>query len=485
MALGGGTFLTQNKALPGTYVNFVSLASSQAELSSRGVGAIPMELKWGPENEVFTVTAEEFQKDSLKIFGFPYTDDELLPIREIFTGLKKCHFYRLNGGNTASNSFAQAKYSGTVGNKLAVKITENEDSTAQTPLYDVYTYWNDELVDMQQAVSEMSDLKDNDFVIWNMSAEIDDTAKTFLSGGTDGSAETVDYQDFLDSIESYSFNTLALASTDETLKKLFYNFTKRMRDDNGVKFQCVLYKYSAADFEGIISVENAVINFVKSGQISIGNSAVSAIQGISVGSYIKLSNSQYTICQSTDTGAIKVVEDKSPNLVYWTLGAQAGCQVNNSLTNLKYTGEYEVDTGYTQAQLEQAINSGKFIFHSVDREVRVLEDINTFISVDAAKDESFSANQTIRVLDQIGMDIASIFNTKYLGKIPNDNAGRISLWNDIVTHHRQLEAIRAIEDFDPAEVTVEMGNSKKTVVITDYVTPVNAMSKLYMTVVVE
>lgn len=34
-------------------------------------------------------------------------------------------------------------------------------------------------------------------------------------------------------------------------------------------------------------------------------------------------------------------------------------------------------------------------------------------------------------------------------------------------------------------VTVEKGDTKKSVVVTDYVTPVNAMEQLYMTVYVQ
>ena len=123
--------------------------------------------------------------------------------------------------------------------------------------------------------------------------------------------------------------------------------------------------------------------------------------------------------------------------------------------------------------------------HQVNGDVRVLTDINTFVSVTDEKSEDFSSNQTIRVLDQIGNDIAAVFNDKYLGKIPNDNAGRISLWNDIVSHHQQLQAIRAIENFTAEDVTVEAGESKKSVVVNDYVTPTNAMEKLYMQVIVE
>ena len=68
--------------------------------------------------------------------------------------------------------------------------------------------------------------------------------------------------------------------------------------------------------------------------------------------------------------------------------------------------------------------------------------------------------------------------------VPNDAAGRISLWADIVKHHEQLQDIRAIEEFSDADVTVTQGNDKKSVVVNDAVTVVNAMSKLYMTVTV-
>ena len=103
------------------------------------------------------------------------------------------------------------------------------------------------------------------------------------------------------------------------------------------------------------------------------------------------------------------------------------------------------------------------------------------VTVTDTQGEVFKDNQTIRVIDQIGNDIAVLFATKYLGVVPNDAAGRVSLWSDIVAHHRELERIRAIEDFSDSDVTVEQGTSKKSVVVTDLVTVVNAMSKLYMT----
>jgi len=77
MAYGGGAFIAQNKILPGSYINFISAGRASATLSDRGIAAMPLTLSWGPEGDVFTVTAGEFMKDSLKLFGFGYAEPEM------------------------------------------------------------------------------------------------------------------------------------------------------------------------------------------------------------------------------------------------------------------------------------------------------------------------------------------------------------------------------------------------------------------------
>ena len=62
MALGGGTFLVQNKVIPGSYINFVSAARASAVLSDRGTATIPLEFDWCVDGEVFAVENSEFQK---------------------------------------------------------------------------------------------------------------------------------------------------------------------------------------------------------------------------------------------------------------------------------------------------------------------------------------------------------------------------------------------------------------------------------------
>lgn len=112
MALGGGTFLVQNKVLPGSYINFISAARASANLSDRGYAAMGLELDWGVDGEVFTVELADFQKDSVTLFGFDYTSDKLKGLRDLFLNAKTLYAYRLNSGQKAQNDFCTAKYSG-------------------------------------------------------------------------------------------------------------------------------------------------------------------------------------------------------------------------------------------------------------------------------------------------------------------------------------------------------------------------------------
>jgi hypothetical protein len=252
--------------------------------------------------------------------------------------------------------------------------------------------------------------------------------------GDDGTASEA-----VAAFEPYDFNILAAYTATAGDVTQYITAVKSWRDDMGKKCQVVVYNQTKPDYEGVINVKSTV----------------------------------------ADDGA----DDYA--LVAWVAGAEAGANINESCTNMLYDGEYTVVTDKTQTQLEQAIKDGEFVFHLVYGDVRVLEDINSLTTTTAEKGEDFKANQTIRVIDQIANDIAKLFNTKYLGKIPNNASGRISLWADIVSHHRQLEGIMAIENFDPTLVTVEQGNTKKAVVVNDVITPVNAMAQLYMTVVIQ
>lgn len=435
MANGGGTFLTYNKVIPGAYINFVSAARATLDIADRGYAAIPVELDWGVENEIFKVENRDFQTNTLKLFGYDITDEKMKNLRDLFSKAKTVYMYRLNGGGTkASNAYATAKYSGTRGNEITIKVQTNIDESGKK---DVITIFGTKKVDIQ-TVTAASELVDNDYVTFNKSGDLSETAGAKLTNGANLSSVTgAEHQKFLDLIESYTFNVIGCPSKEETIKKLYVQWTKRMRDEIGVKLQCVVHNL-AADYEGVINVKNKV----------------------------------------KDSGAPEYA------LVYWLTGAEAACPVNATLTNHKYDGDYTIDTKFTQSELAEGIKKGQLLFHNNSGEPYVLTDINSLTTITVEKNDDFQSNQVIRILDQIGNDIARLFNKKHLGHTRNNEAGREALWRDIVAHHQELERIQALENFDPKQLKVEKGPTKKSVIVNDPVIPVACMEILYMTVVV-
>ena len=433
--LGGGTFVTQNKRLPGTYHNFISIRRSFLNLSERGFVALPYALSWGG-NEVMTITSEEFQRNTMALTGYPYDSEKLKPIREVLRKSHTIYLFPLKGSTaaTATNTFADAKYSGVRGNDITIAIRTNVDDTTK---FDVQTLVDGQVVEEQIAVSTAADLVANDFVVFKPDATLTATAGSALTGGTDGTIDLTTYQAALDEFEQFAFNVLILDSEVANIKALYVAYTNRMRNETGVKFQLVGQDLGTPDSEGVINVFNA-----------------------------------------TTEGATK--------LVYWVGGASAGVAVNASNQNTTYDGEYTVDfTGAkTQSQLTTLLDQGRYVLTKFGNEARVLADINSFTSFTSEKSEDFQLNQVIRVLDQIAIDTANIFNTRYLGKVPNDQDGRISLWGDLAAHRNELNRLRAIENYDTSELVVGPGVQKGGVVASEVVNVTVAMSHLYVTTVV-
>lgn len=433
MALGGGTFVTQNKTIPGAYINFVTTATGATVFGERGVVALGDSFNWG-SNDIFEVTAEDFYKNSMALFGYDALDGKMIGIRDVFKNAKKIYVGRINGNNAkkASCTFGEAKYTGTRGNDIKIAVYSDPDDSSYK---NVYTYVGTTIVDTQR-VKSMVELRNNNFVVWKSDATLTNTASMPMTGGTNGATTGQAVQSFLDDISGYSFNAITVISDNESINQLVAEYTKRMRNTIGKKFQSIVHNYFA-DYEGVINIDPYAV-----------------------------SEEDYLVA-------------------YWVAGAVAGCEINESLTNKVYDGEIEIDSLYTQSQLENKIKSGEFVFHRVGDKIRVLKDINSFVSVTTEKGKMFQNNHTVRICDQIASDVAVLFEEYYMGKVPNDTSGRNSLWSDLVKYHEKLVNIRALDEFDEEAISVEMGESKNSVVIYEKICPVNSMEQLYMKVTLE
>lgn len=448
MAYGGGTFVTQNKVLPGAYINVVSTARATATVSDRGIAAIMLPLTAATAGKVIEITALEYLQDAEKILGEGLPQTTIDALDELFCKATSAFIYNNYSGEGAK-AVAEITLEGTTPTGGTVNITGG--TTTVSALGDINIGSNTlealftlSLNDAPTAWTESTTIPAGAHIVLtavNAGALVAGDKTTLEGSGfavTDGTstiaAPTMGQQ--LKALEPYDFNCIACYTDEEDDVSDFCSQIELWRDTVGKKCVGVVYNQDDPDYEGIINVINTV----------------------------------------NDEGAPEYA------LVAWVTGAQAGCEVNASVQNTKYDGKWEVVCEQSQTELEDCIEAGQFVFHMAYGDIVVLDDINSLVTTTVDKGDDFKSNQTIRVVDQIANDIAKLFCTKYIGKIPNDADGRVSLWADIVKHHQQLADIRAITDFESEDVVVSQGDTRKDVVVDDSITPVNAMSKLYLVI---
>lgn len=438
--MSGGQWKVQNKVRAGVYINFQGEAKAQGTLGERGIVSMPLILSWGPVKQIIEI---ESGTNPFDLLGYEITSTELLLVREALKRARTLLIYRLNEGTKAAASDGglsiTAKYGGVRGNDILILIQTNIDNTEK---FDVVTFVAGQEVDMQ-TVSGIEDLQPNDWVIWSGTGPLTASAGIPLTGGEDGTVTAQDYLDYLEAVEVHDFQTIALSSTDDTMKGVFVSFAKRMRDDEGKKIQVVVENYPLADYEGVISVKNAVI--LSDGTILTADQAVA-----------------------------------------WVAGATAGAATNQSLTYEAYEEAVDVQPKYTNSQIIAALRAGEFVFTAIDGKAVVEQDINTLTSYTPTKGKAFGKNRVIRVLDGIGNDYVRVFSRSYIGKVPNSDDGRDLFKAECIQITEMYQNIGAIQAFDSqSDIEILQGSEVDAVVVNQWIQPVDSIEKIYMSITVE
>jgi len=437
--MSGGTWTVQNKVRPGVYINTVSEAKAAGARGVRGVATMPLALSWGPAKQVIEINAES---DLVAILGYAASSSELLLVREALKRASKLLLYRLNTGVKAAAAIgaveAEALHGGARGNDITVAITANIDNAS---LFDVKTFVDGVERDKQSAAAA-DDLKANEWVAFGGTGALAAAAGTPLTGGADGSIAEQDYLDYLAAVEVYDFNTIGLTSTDSATKSVFAAYVKRLREQEGRKVQVVLENDPSADYEGVISVKNGVV--LRSGE------TLSAAQAVA-----------------------------------WVAGATAGAAPNQSLTYDAYEDAVDVFPRYTHGGIIEALQNGEFLFTALDGRVVVEQDINTLRTYTQTKTAQFSKNRVIRVLDGLANDYMRVFTRSYIGKVSNNADGRNLFKGELINITQQYQDAEAIQGFDSqTDLDVQPGQGVDSIVVNQWVQPVDSIEKIYMTVTV-
>lgn len=440
--MAGGIFYGQNKIRPGAYINFKKADTSLNLNSSRGIVAVALDLDWGAENTLINVTGSDLLGgQSLAKLGFIASDDDAKILNLILTNATLAKVYRLNTGGvkastTSGNLTVTAKYSGTFGNKIAILITEDSNN-----IFEVTTYADGYLADTQR-VTTIADLESNDFVDFSGTGSLAaiSTSK-LLTGGTNGTvAPATGYASFFDLLRMTKWQVLPVCNNAETINPIITDFIRDMRDNEGKYVQAVVANYASANYEGVINnVNGAVINGV----------TVSAVE-----------------------------------FTAYVAGMTAGATAIQSNTGKVIEGATQIIGQLTNDAIISGLKAGKFILSTnQDGAIKVEQDINSLHNYTDDLDYNFTKNRVIRVLDEIGSSIETLWENTFLGKVSNNADGRDLFKASIITYLQNLQIQGAIQEFGGSEdVEVLAGDNIDAVVANIRIKPVDAMEFLYLTV---
>ena len=249
--------------------------------------------------------------------------------------------------------------------------------------------------------------------------------------------------DYLEN-EFYAVATTAGWDESSNIHKLLVEEIKLLRENVGIKVRGVVPNEQGAvyNYEGVSTVLNGYV--LNDGTVITPNIATARFAGMSA----------------------SATPDQALTYTQLDDAAEARPKLNNDKTI-------------------EALNAGQIVFTTRSGERVVIEqDINSLTKFTSIKPKDFSKNRIIRTLDEICTNTTQTFESSFLGKVSNNEFGRDLFKANRVSYLQTLQDDNMISGFDPRDLIIKQGNDKDSVLMDLYVTPVDAMEKLYVNLIV-
>lgn len=436
---GGIWSPTDISELPGMYMLFQAAAAATIEPGARGTVIVPVKAHWGPARQFVEVVTEQAITD---IFSHDESDGATAKttLRLALLGQpKKVLAYRLTDSNAAPATKIfqdtaatpanvlkiEAKYPG--GNNFKITIANNlvDNTRKDIKLYDgttllrTFTY-SGPIAAAADAINADTGnkwivavkLADGNGVLANIS-------NVSLEGGNSGIAgiTTADYIAAMSAFETQEDHVLALDGVaDAALQTSIVSWVTRLRNEG----------------RGIIAV--------------LGGSAADDIAGDAVSKAISRSAAfNHEGIVNVGTGAtLNGITYSSAQISAYVAGLIAGKSLSQSTTYAASPFE-DVSRRWTRSEQEQAVRNGVFLLIHDGRIVKALKGVNSLATLRQGQNRSWKKIRTIRVMDQVNMDLQRTAEEAYIGKVNNTEEGRLSLIGAMKQYLQTLAAAGVIE----------------------------------------
>ena len=485
--MAGGTWRIQNKVRPGVYIN---TRGDGKPVLTTSLGRLLMfqnkPLGWGKKGIIELNVTSDFTAKT----GHKNTDKELAPVYEALKDAETVLLLNdFTGGvkSTATKTgvyTVNAKYEGEQGNNISVSFVPSPLADgANTQDVTVTTIFGTKQVDQVKitlpkanadAIAKAGLTKEDQLEIHNDYVDItfgtapaevtselnskgeyplytaiyngltQNATNVTLTGGTNGTNKVLDNIDDYLQNEFYAVATTAGWEESSNIHKLLAEETKLLRENVGIKVRAVIPNTTgvAYNYEGVSTVLNGYV--LNDGTVISPNIAAARFAGMSA----------------------SATPDQALTYTQLDDAVEASPKLNNDKTI-------------------EALNAGQIVFTTLAGSRVVIEqDINSLTKYTSTKPKDFSKNRVIRTLDEICTNTTQTFETSFLGKVSNNEAGRNVFKANRIGYLTGLQNQNMIRDFENTDLTLSQGDEKDAVLMELYVTPVDAMEKLYVNLIV-
>ncbi len=433
--MAGGTWTaSEPKVRPGFYINFQSAALAQISAGTRGVVAIPVKANWGPVRQFVEITSE---KELIDTYTESTTNGATAYISIKFALLgapNKVLGYRLADASAAKASITLRDTAATPANVLTLttkyetdrpfKITVR-DNVVDANKYDIVLYEDTKLLYVftfdkgasvvDNAVAAINNYAGNKWITASKIAAGNSTLELVTSqpftGGNSGISgiTNIDYTNALADFEGITFNVLTLDGiSDSALQTSVRAWVDRVRDE-GKKVIAVMGG-SAADDQDIIIGNARSVGFNHE-----------AIVNVVVG------------------GILDGISYSSAEIAPYIAGLIAGQRLNESITY--YATPFEdVTKRLTNSEIIAALQAGSLVLVNDGEKVTIEQGINTLTSLSEGQNNQWKKIRAIRVMDAINDDLLKSARDSYIGKVTNNDDGKVALISACKQYMEKLAA---------------------------------------------
>jgi len=401
----------EQKIRPGVYVRVTNIGEPPEAIVPQGIVAALFRASWGPLGEVTYLESADAVTNTYGVSG---TIDTAL---EAFRGgCRRVVGYRLGTGGEKATLTLQdsestnvvtlaAKYEGARGNSFAVTIRDSlvDDTKRELLLYEgatlrqtiTFAKGSGEPQALVDAIAASNSPYITAIKSADGSGELAVVTQQPLTGGADPTVNGESYSAGLVAIEAIDWNVLAVDSEDPVTHAVVQTYIDRVRNE-GKRVLGVVGEPTSVPLATRLADARA---FNDPAIIYVAN-GFKGSDGVTREGY---------------KAAARVA------------GMAAAAQITESLTHYVVRGATELIGALTNAEIEQAINSGALVFTmSAQKQVHIEYGINTFITVTADMDAGWRKIRRVRTRDNLMDRIAATWDP-LIGKINNSPDGRATL----------------------------------------------------------